>query len=154
MSSESFVTQKKGKGKKSQKSTPAIQNADIGMQSQFEVLEDVVEPIVMPTKPKKISPLIRNAINSQPEELKFKMDETKSETTIIFDHSDDIEEQLHTSNSEEAIYSESTEDELSESEETVVQKTTDCSGCYYCNWTGVNTDNDYGCKRHYYGDVN
>lgn len=159
MSSENFVTQKKGKGKKSQKSTPTIQNDDVGMQSQFEVLEHALEPIVMPTKPKKISPLIRNAINSQPEELKFRTDETKSENTVMFDHSEDLEDQLSAFNSDEAIYSESTDDDLQEnvvSDVDVVsdvQKTTECFGCYYCNWTGVNTDSD-GCKRHYYGDVN
>ena len=73
MSNDEFVKQKKSKGKKKVQVEPEVQ-ISAGLQSQFAPLE-VVEPLEMPppiqTKPKKISPLIRNAIKSQPEELQF-----------------------------------------------------------------------------------
>jgi hypothetical protein len=148
MSSEEFLTQKKGKGKKKSQ-TNATPEPVVGMQSQFEVLDHfVLEALEMPpviqTKPKKISPLIRNAIKSQPEELRFKNEDKIVINTNSEEHLDDVYN---------AKTDEEDEQEEEENDESENETYDTCSGCYYCNWTGVNIDKE-NCKRHYYGDVN
>lgn len=147
MSSEEFLTQKKGKGKKKSQTNATPPEPVMGMQSQFEVLDEVVlEPLemrpVIQTKPKKISPLIRNAIKAQPEELRFKKEDKIVINSNSEEHLDDVY------NDEEDVQDEEENDES----ENDTYKT--CPGCYYCNWTGLNIDNMENCKRHYYGDVN
>ena len=146
MSTEEFVKQKKSKGKKKATIVPLEQP---GMQSQFAPLEEtiIIEPLQMPapiqTKPKKISPLIRNAIKSQPEELQFnKVEVAKVEVAK--------EKPLDEEDSNDEDVDVTTDEEEEEEEEDYEM----CPGCYHCNWTGVNTDGKADCKRHYYGDVN
>lgn len=146
MSSEEFLTQKKGKGKKKSQTNATPPEPVMGMQSQFEVLDHfVLEALEMPpviqTKPKKISPLIRNAIKAQPEELRFKKEDKIVINSNSEEHLDDVY------NDQEDVQD---EEENDESENETYET---CQGCYYCNWTGLNIDKQ-NCKRHYYGDVN
>ena len=142
MSNDEFVKQKKSKGKKKVQVEPEVQ-ISAGLQSQFAPLE-VVEPLEMPppiqTKPKKISPLIRNAIKSQPEELQFIKVELPKPTLEV----------------ENDSVGEEDEDESTDEEVDVVneQNYEMCPGCYHCNWTGASADGKADCKRNYYGDVN
>jgi hypothetical protein len=146
MSSEEFVTQKKSKGKKKVISQPEVELTKATLKSQFEVLAEL-EPLEMPvpiqTKPKKISPLIRNAIKSQPDELNFKKPDS-SKVDLSGDKLNNIDEDSENDQDDVTTEEESDEGETYEN----------CPGCYYCNWTGLNNDNKQDCKRHYYGDVN
>ena len=147
MSNDEFVKQKKSKGKKNAPSQPEPEIIT-GLQSQFAPLESlIVEPLEMPapiqTKPKKISPLIRNAIKSQPEELQFKKVEVVKHTKETHEKDSD-EEDL------EDVEDVTTEEEYQEADQDYGM----CQGCYHCNWTGVSLDGKADCRRHYYGDAN
>ena len=102
-------------------------------------------PPPVQTKPKKISPLIRNAIKSQPEELQFvkKVEPPKlAEVVHTVDESTDEDfEEVDVSTEEEDSVDVDAERQM-------------CPGCYHCNWTGVSGDGKADCRRHYYGDVN
>jgi hypothetical protein len=153
MSNDEFVKQKKSKGKKKASGVAKEPEIMSGIQSQFAPLEMlIVEPLEMPapiqTKPKKISPLIRNAIKSQPEELQF----TKK-----------VEQPIHVKKTEnQQVIEDDSEDESEEDEENPEEDEEEgedvdygmCPGCYHCNWTGSSSEGKANCKRNYYGDVN
>ena len=134
MSAQEFITQKKGKSKKKVQVQAQLEDEPIVVAIPPPVAPILPsDPPIFQTKPKKISPLIRNAINAQPEELQFKKVDSPSILQVDVDTG--------------------TDDEEDEEDDSIVDELA-CPGCYYCNWTGVNLDNDNGCKRHYYGDVN
>ena len=140
--SNEFISQKK-RGKKSQQVQLEVEKLPEPIiiverqRSMAQLLEPVIveprkpfEPITMQTMPKKISPLIRNAIKAQPVELNFNKQENTINEVDEYESDDEVE----------------TQDETPK-----INFESECPGCYYCNWTGRDADN-YGCKNMYYGN--